>query len=47
MLPCLGGFSNRQIHRLREWKGGFQGVGSRGIGELVMNGYKVSGKQDE
>ena len=40
-------FSRSQIHRDRKKNGGYQGLGDRGMGGLLFNGYKVSVLQDE
>ena len=44
VIPLMGNVQNRQIHRVREWVPGFQGLG-RGIGECLMG--TVSNSQDE
>lgn len=38
---------NSQIHRIREWNGGCEGLGGGGNEELLINRHEVPVKQDE
>ena len=42
MIPLIGGNENSQIHRIKEYNGGFQWLGGGENGEFVINGYQVS-----
>ena len=47
MIPLTWGFQNNQIHRIKKWNGGCQGLEGNRNEELLINGHKVSVKQDE